>query len=136
MKFNPTVFERLLFPLNSRVYKQIQDTLDAIEEKHPGSLKRIVAVFEAYASKSDTQTETRRPGKAETASYPSVNVSVLFASTADLKISTLHKSKDYKIVSDYDERAPPLYNGSHLTLGFYQDGILRSFTAPLEYRLR
>jgi hypothetical protein len=134
MKFNPAVFERLLFPLNNRVYRQIQEALDTIEEKHPGKLREILANFEVSAH-SDTQTETWMPGKAGDAAYPSVDVSILFQGSAELKISMLHKSTDYKIVFNYDEKPPSQYKGSHLVVGFYQKKVLNTFIIPLEYLL-
>jgi hypothetical protein len=35
MTFNSTVFERLLFPLHKRVYRQIQEALDETEKNIP-----------------------------------------------------------------------------------------------------
>ena len=116
MKFNPTVFERLLFPLHKRVYRQIQETLDIIEKKHPGNLKEIIANFKVSA-KSDTQTEIWRPGKTEEVKYPSIDVSILFEKSVEQKIPMLHKSTAYKIAFDYKEKPSSEFKGSHLVIG-------------------
>ena len=134
MKFHSNVFERLLFPLNKRVYGQIQETLDTIEEKHPDKLKEILANFET-ASRSDTQSKTQRPGKAEEVKYPSLDISILFMPQEELKISMLQKSTAYKISANYDEVKPSKYTGSHLIISFKQKMIMHSFIAPLEYLL-
>jgi hypothetical protein len=132
MKFNSTVFERLLFPLHKRVYGQIQETLDATEKKHPGKLQEIIANFEVSA-KRDTQTETLRPGNANNAAYPSLDISILFLPTLCPKISTLYKSADFKISARFLESKPSEYTGSHLVVGYYAKKTLHSFIAPLEY---
>jgi len=106
MKFNPTIFERLLFPLHKRAYRQIQDALDAIDKKHPGQLQRVLADFKESAH-SDTQTATWRPGKAGDFVYPTLDIAIFFDKSADYKLSTLHKSTDYKIAVSYDEKPPP-----------------------------
>jgi hypothetical protein len=134
MKFHPTVFERLLFPLHKQVYRQIQETLDTIEEKHPGKLQEIVGNFEVSAH-TDTQTETWRPGKAEEAAYPSVDVSIILRGAAELRINSLHKSKDYKIAFEYGDNPPSKFRGSHLIVGFFQGKVLHTFIVPLEYLL-
>jgi hypothetical protein len=134
MRFYPIIFDKLLFPLNSRVYRQIQESLDAIEEKHPGKLQEIIDDFEV-AAHSDTQTETWKPGRAEDVTYPSVDVSILFQSAGEIKISSLIKSKNYKLVFNYDEKPPSQYKGSHLIVGFYQEKVLHTFIVPLAYLL-
>jgi hypothetical protein len=134
MTFNSTVFERLLFPLHKRVYRQIQEALDETERKHPGKLWEILANFEA-AAKRDTQTESWIPGKDDNAAYPSLDISILFLPTLCPKISTLYKSTDYKIVARFEEKPPSEYTGSHLVVGYYSKKTLHSFIAPLEYLL-
>ena len=134
MTFNSTVFERLLFPLHKRLYRQIQEALDSIENKHPGKLQEILDNFEVSAKK-DTQTETWRQGKADKTFYPSLDISILFMPSISLKISTLYKSTDYKIAVNFSEKPPSEYKGSHLTVGFYLGKTLHSFIAPLEYLL-
>ena len=134
MTFNPTVFERLLFPLNKRVYRQIQDTVDIIEKKHPGQFQRILDDF-AIAARSDTQTATWRPGRADEVRYPSLDISILFDPTTEYKISLLHKSTDCKIEFKFDEKPPTQFTGSHLVVGFYRNMTLHAFIVPLEYVL-
>ena len=134
MTFNSTVFERLLFPLHKRVYRQIQEALDATEKKHPGKLQEILANFEA-AAKRDTQTETWMPGKADDAVYPSLDVTILFEPKTNRKISTLYKSADCNVKTGFKENHPSTYKGSHLVLGYYLRNTLHSFIAPLEYLL-
>jgi hypothetical protein len=134
MTFNPEVFERLLFPLNKRVYRQVRETLITVEEKHPGGLRQILSDFEVSA-KSDTQTPVNRLGGAEEAKYPSLDISVLFGPQGEPKISSLHKSTDYKISFDYEEKPPSEYGGSHLVVGFYHGNTLNTFITPLEYLL-
>jgi len=131
MIFNSRVFERLLFPLHKRAYKQIQDALDAMEKKHPGKLQEILDNFNVSA-KRDTQTESRIPGNAV---FPSLNISILFMPSDDRKISTLYKSTDYKIEIRYEEKPPSGYTGSHLITGFFQGKTLHSFIVPIEYLL-
>jgi hypothetical protein len=134
MTFNPTVFEKLLFPLHRQVYRQIQEALDATEKKHPGKLQEIFANFEESAQR-DTQTETRRQGNAGSTAYPSLDISILFLPTICPKISTLYKSTDYKITVNYKEASPSEYTGSHLIAGYYKHKTLHSFIVPLEYLL-
>ena len=134
MKFNPQVFERLLFPLHKQVYRQIQETLDTIEEKHPDKLAEILANFEVSA-KNDTQTKTKRQGRADSVNYPVLDISILFMSKDEIKISMLHKETAYKISFSYDEVKPSQYKGSHLIIGFNQDKVLHSFIVPIEYLL-
>ena len=134
MKFNSTVFERLLFPLHKRAYRQIQDALDAIDRKHPEQLQRALANFKE-AALSDTQTVTWRPGKADEFAYPTFDIAILFNKPADYKLSTLHKSTDYKIAVYYDEKPPANYTGNHLQLGFFRGNVLNVFIVPLEYLL-
>jgi len=133
MIFNHTVFERLLFPLHKRAYGQIQEGIDAIEKKHPGKLREILANFEE-AAKTGTQTGTWRPGGASGALYPSLDISIRFFSLCP-KISTLYKSTDYKIAVNYKESPPSEYAGSHLAVGYYVKKTLHSFLIPLEYLL-
>jgi hypothetical protein len=118
MTFNPTVFERLLFPLNRRVYRQVQEALDTIEEKHPGKLRQILEGF-GEAARSDTQTPVWRPGKAGDAAYPSLDVSITFGQKPGLKIATLRKSTGYEVRSYYKENPPSEFRGSHLVVGFH-----------------
>ena len=134
MTFNSTVFERLLFPLHKRVYRQIQEALDTIENKHPGKLQEILANFEASA-KRDTQTETWVQGSAGNAAYPSLDISILFTPALCPKISTLYKSTDYKIAANFKEIPPSEYTGSHLIVGYYLKKTLHSFIVPIEYLL-
>jgi hypothetical protein len=134
MTFNYTVFERLLFPLHKRAYRQIQEALDSIENKHPGKLQEILTNFEVSA-KRDTQTETWIKGKADNTVYPSLDISILFTPSNRLKISTLYKSTDYKIAVNFTEKPPSDYKGSHLVVGYYLGNTLHSFIAPLEYML-
>jgi hypothetical protein len=134
MTFNPEVFERLLFPLSKRVYRRVQETLDAIEGKHPGGLRQILTDFEVSA-RSDTQTPVNRPGGAGETKYPSLDISVLFGPQAGSKISLLHKSADCKIAFDYEEKPPSEYGGSHLVVGFYHGKTLHTYITPLEYLL-
>ena len=134
MKFSPVVFEKLLFPLHKQVYRQIQETLDIIEEKHPGKLEEIITNFEICAC-TDTQTETKRSGKAEDAKYPSLDITVLYTQSEEIKLSMLQKSTTYKISFNYDEVNPTKYKGNHLSLGFFQGKVLHSFIIPLEYLL-
>jgi hypothetical protein len=132
MTFNSAVFERLLFPLHRRVYRDIQEKLDEVERKHPGLLKRIIADFSG-AARSDTQTATWRPGKADEAAYPSLDISIVYNPTFDHKISWLHKARDYQIIFYCEEKPPSRFTGSHLSLGFYRNKILNAFIVPLEY---
>ena len=134
MKFKPAIFERLLFPLNKRAYRQIQDALDAIDQKHPGQLQRVLADFKE-AAQSDTQTATWRLGKADDFVYPTFDIAIFFDKPANYKLSTLHKSTDYKIAVYYDEKPPAKYTGSHLQLGFFRGNVLNAFIVPLEYLL-
>jgi len=134
MTFNSAVFERLLFPLHKRAYRQIQEALDTIENKHPGKLQEILANFEG-AAKRDTQTESRIQGKGGSAAYPALDISVLFMPTLCPKISTLYKSADYKIAVSFAEKPPSEYAGSHLIVGYNSKKTLHSFIAPLEYLL-
>ena len=134
MTFNPTVFERLLFPLNKRVYRQIQETIDIFEDKHPGKLQQIVNNFENAAC-SDTQTPVWRPGKESETKYPSIDVSIVYEPILNPKISVLHKVINFKIGFDYEEKLPSEYKGSHLVVGFYHGKRLNSFIVPLEYLL-
>jgi len=134
MTFNSTVFERLLFPLHKRVYRQIQEALDATEKKHPGKLKEILANFEV-AAKRDTQTETWIQGIEDKAAYPTLDISILFLPKLCPKISTLYKSTDYKITVSFQEKSPSEYTGSHLVVGYYLKKTLHSFIVPLEYLL-
>ena len=134
MKFNQTVFERLLFPLHNRVYKEIQETVDITNEKHPGKLNEILKNYKE-SSNSDTQTSIWRSGKAEDVTYPSLDIYIRYEPKNELKISSLHKSADYKIAADYQENSPAKYRGNHLTVGFYKNKVLNSFIVPLEYLL-
>jgi len=134
MKFNPAVFEKLLFPLHRQAYRQIQEALEKIDEKYPGKLQEILVNFKVSAG-TDTQTKTRRKGREEDNVYPSIDISIFYQQSIEIKLSILHKSTDYKIVLDYEEKPPSQYKGSHLTLGFYQEKVLHSFIVPLEYLL-
>jgi len=133
MTFNHMVFERLLFPLNKQVYRQIQNAIDEIDERNTGKLQEIVSSFKISAN-MDTQTEILVLGK-RNITFPSLNISILFIPKEGLKISTLNKSTDYKIMVNYDENPPSEYMGNHLVIGYYQRETLHSFIVPLEYIL-
>jgi len=134
MTFNPTVLERLLFPLHKRVYKQIQEAIDTINNKHPGKLEEIIANFKK-AAKTDTQTETWVPGNAGNTTYPSLDISILFLPKLLRKITTLYKFTDYKMAVSFTEKSPSEYTGSHLIVGYHSGKTLHSFIIPLEYLL-
>ena len=134
MKFNPMVFERLLFPLNKRVYQQLQDTLIIIDKEHPGKLEEIIKNFE-IAAWSDTQTPIWKPGKEDEIKYPSLDVTIILEPKFNPKISMLHKATDFKIGFDYKEKLPSEYAGSHLVVGFFYEKRLNSYIVPLEYLL-
>jgi len=133
MTFNHTVFERLLFPLNKLVYRQIQNAIDKIDREHTGKLQEIIDNFQISANR-DTQTETLVHGK-RNITFPTLNISVNFIPTEGLKISNLNKSVEYKIMVKYEENMPSEYTGSHLVVGYYQGETLHSFIVPLEYLL-
>jgi len=134
MTFNSTVFERLLFPLNNQVYRQIQDALDKVDRERPGQLQRILAQF-GNAAHSDTQTPTWMPGKADETAYPSLDITVFFDCPSGGKLSTLRKSTGCKIGLIYDEKPAAKFAGSHLSVGFYNRETLNTFITPLEYLL-
>jgi len=133
MTFNSTVFERLLFPLHKRVYEAIQKALDTIDNKHPGKLQEILDNFEVSA-KTDTQTETWRPGNGNKVLYPTLDISIIFQPLCP-KISTLYKSTDFNIEVRFNESPPSEYTGSHLVVGYNAKKTLHTFIAPLEYLL-
>jgi hypothetical protein len=108
--------------------------LDDVNGKHPGLLQRILANFNE-AAHSDTQTVTWRPGKANEAAYPSLDISIVFNPSVEHKISMLHKATDYQILFDCEEKPPSRFTGSHLSVGFYRNKTLNTFIIPLEYLL-
>jgi hypothetical protein len=128
------VFERLLFPLHKRVYRQIQEALDISENKHPGKLQEVLVNFEVSA-KRDTQTPVWQPGRADEASYPSLDIFILFNPGTDYTVSQLHKSADYKVFFDHKDNTPAQFKGSHLLVAFYHNKALNTFIIPLAYLL-
>ena len=134
MNFKPSVLEKLLFPLHKRAYRQIQEKLDEIDQMHPGQLQRILDGF-GRAAFSDTQTSTWMPGKADETIYPTLDIFILFSNKTDQKISSLHKSTDYTITINYDEKTPSSFTGSHLILNYYQNSAPKTYIIPMEYLL-
>ena len=134
MNFIPAVFEKLLFPLHKRAYRQIQEKLVEIDKTHPGQLQRILEGF-GMAALSDTQTSTWMPGKADETMYPTLDIFILFSNKTDQKISSLHKSLDFTISINYDEKTPSRFSGSHLILNYYQNSAPKTYIIPIEYLL-
>ena len=134
MNFKPSVLEKLLFPLHKRAYRQIQEKLDEIDQMHPGQLQRILDGF-GRAAFSDTQTSTWMPGKADETMYPTLDIFILFSNKTDQKISSLHKSLDFTISINYDEKTPSRFSGSHLVLNYYQNSAPKTYIIPIEYLL-
>jgi hypothetical protein len=134
MKFKSDVFERLLFPLNRQIYRQIQSALDEIDENHPGQLERVIEIYKK-AARSDTQTALWVLGKTDETLYPSLDIFILYSKIQDHKISSLRKSTDYKIIFNYDEKTPFQFTGSHLVLNYYQNSVPKTYIVPLAYLL-
>jgi len=128
------VFEKLLFPLHKRVYREIQNSLDEIDQKHPGQIRQILDNFSKGAL-LDTQTEVWMLGKAEEALYPSLDIFILYPDRKEQKISSLRKSTDYKITFNYNEQTPDRYSGSHLVLNYFQNSVPKIYIVPLGYIL-
>jgi hypothetical protein len=134
MQFKSSVFEKLLFPLHKRVYREIQDGFDRMERQRPGQLAEILANYRNSPGSGTLQAE-RRPGPETTAKYPSVNIAILYSPNASLKLSALAKAADYRIDFDCKEQSAANYRGNHLAVGFYRNGVLNSFIIPVEYLL-
>ncbi|AEF82517.1 hypothetical protein [Leadbettera azotonutricia] len=132
MKFNSSVFEKLLFPLNKKAYGELQKAVDGIDRNNPGKLKEMLENYQNAATES-TLKEEWRPGAANQTKYPTLNITIYFDPSTDHKISTLHKASDYRIIVDYEEKTPALYTGNHLVVGFHHKGVLNSFIVPMEY---
>ena len=134
MKFKSNVFEKLLFPLNQQIYRQIQSGLDEVDQNHPDQLKRIIEIF-TKAARSDTQTALWVPGNADETLYPSLDIFILFSKKEDHKNASLRKSTDCTITFNYDEKTSAQFAGSHLILNFYQNSVPKTFIIPLAYLL-
>ena len=134
MAFNSSVFERLLFPLHKQVYRKVHDTLQDIDRKYPSLLKQIIACF-SKAARSDTQTAVWQSGRADEASYPSLDIFIIFNPRVDHTVSQLHKSADYKVFFDHKDNTPAQFKGSHLLVAFHHNKTLNTFIIPLEYLL-
>jgi hypothetical protein len=134
MQFKSAVFEKLLFPLHGKAYQQIQACFEDIEKKHPGTLAGILANYRNSSDSSTLQPEWR-PGKENEVKYPTINITIKFSPTTDLKMSTLYKSTDFRIEFDYQEKPAPEYQGNHLIVGYYRNGVLNTFIIPVEYVL-
>ena len=133
MHLNICAIEKILFPLNKQVYFSIEKELNILSKSD------VATLIKCFEFESNAFYEEKLEISQTISEFPEFNVYIFFPENEDITISTIEKSKNYKIwTSDlkYIKRENThILPTSDLILRFYHKGIEQTFVVPLAYIL-
>lgn len=133
MHLNICAIEKILFPLNKQVYFSIEKELNILSKSD------VATLIKCFEFESNAFYEEKLEISQTISEFPEFNVYIFFPENEDITISTIEKSKNYKIwTSDlkYIKREDThILPTSDLILRFYHKGIEQTFVVPLAYIL-
>jgi hypothetical protein len=133
--FSSKSFEKLLFPLHREVYQRIEELLNSLERRHPGTLDYLVDLYRRTAIASSVEV-VNLGERYRNFGMPIFDILVVIRGK---DFSRLRKSKhcDLKIIDHITYG--PIQSGAlqvHLLLYFFDGKHKHSFIVPLPYVLQ
>lgn len=133
MVLNISSIENILFPLNKNVYNSIEEQLSKL------SLKDIENIIKCFEFEKKAAYKEKLEGTQNVSEFPEFNIYVVFEKNEDLTISSIEKSKKYKIwtteLKYINKTRTYELPTSDLIIRFYHKGIEEDFVIPLAYIL-